>query len=606
MKRAFLPRFVGVLAVYCGVFAALTIVQFAKQDGFTKKIGTLVVSGRYKITGARFIFPDENTGNADIPVENPVNVFFAGLEFKIGSDTKNRQQLSYVDFDSIRRPVMPVSMNFNAKSVRFKLSDGSELSFYVNNNESGDELIISNFFSENALSIELPYLLTKNARVSSVENSGIIVLYDKKEYAFDRSIIDTERKFVALSNTNPVVTYRVVPDEARFNPVEFIISGAMDKRAYLELSAQWLDKVYRDWNARIASSRDEKLIIAFVAEAARRGNYPSALSSIPADFISGAARSFRSSPFTGRLDSAIRNFADYERAKTDAIETEIKTRPIDMLSGSNDFEYLAQRSINNLFEQSIDFIKNMPPDHVTFEMLPSIFDGWWAFDTWRPDSENPFEMLVNQARLFVSESIRKDANDLHVFIIEEGEIYVLYNIRLGTAMAAYGEASGNNEWAAVGRSLILSALAFSDESGAVDTAIEQSVNNIFSARAGAPRITSADIYEALRPSDYYPHTVGAGTVIPGVYLWTASPAIGAAYRNNVLEFDVSFPVGATHYLMIRGIKPFKKIQMRGMDYRSDPQFERYNSPGWAYSPAEQTLLIKLVHRTELEAVKIFY
>jgi hypothetical protein len=606
MRRAFLPRLAGVLAAYCLVFAALTMLQFAKQDGFTKKIGALVVTGRYKITDAHFVLPDENMGNVDVPVENPVNVFFAGLEFRIGSDMKDPHQLSYLDFDQIHRPVMPVSMNINAKSVRFKLTDGSELSFYVNNNGSGDELIISNFFSEDATMMELPYILTKNARVASIENSGIVVLYDRKEYTFDRRIIDTEREFVELSNANPVVAYRIIPEEARFNPVEFIVSGAMDKRASLELSTQWFDKAYREWNARIASSRDEKLIIAFVAEAARRGNYPAAVARIAPDFISGAAWTFRSSPFTGRLESAMRGIAEFEHGRTGAVETKIRTQPLDLLSTDNDFEYLAQRSISNLFDEGIEFIKTIQPDYVSLEMLPALFEGWWVFNTWRPNLENPFEMLVNQARLFVSESIYKDAADLHVFIVENGRVDVLYNIRLGAALAAYGEAGGSNEWAAVGRSLILSALSFSDDSGAIYTTLELDANNVFTERAGAPRIAAAEIYEVLKSSDYYPHTVGAGTVMQGVYLWTVSPAIGAAYRNSVLEFDVSFPVGGTHHLMIRGLKPFKKIQMRGMDYRSDPQFERYNSPGWVYSPAEQTLLIKLVHRTEIEAIKIFY
>jgi hypothetical protein len=254
----------------------------------------------------------------------------------------------------------------------------------------------------------------------------------------------------------------------------------------------------------------------------------------------------------------------------------------------------------------VDFIKTIQPDYLTLSMLPSVFEGWWAFNTWRPNQENPFEMLVNQARLFVSETIRKDAKDMHVFIVEGENVDVRYNIRLGAALAAYGESGGSNEWAAVGRSLILSSLAFSDSSGAVCTALELGADNIFTEKACSPRIAASDVYRILTPSDYYPHTVGAGTVMLGVYIWTASPAIAAAYRNNVLQFDVSFSVNNTHYLMIRGIKAFKKIQMRGMDYRSDPQFERYNSPGWVYSPAEQTLLIKLVHRTDIETIKIFY
>jgi hypothetical protein len=239
-------------------------------------------------------------------------------------------------------------------------------------------------------------------------------------------------------------------------------------------------------------------------------------------------------------------------------------------------------------------------------MYPGIFQGWWAFDYWHKNAENPFEIFANQARLLMSESLKKDAGNLHVFFVEDGEVDVLFNIKLGMAVAAYGEACSNNEWAAVGRSLVLSALAFADDSGALSPILGIDESGAFAEKPAQRRLQTPEISPLLEVSDYYPHIVGAGTVMFGVYLWTASPAIGASYKNNVLEFDVSFPPDNAHYLMIRGVRPFKKIQMRGMDYRSDPQFERYNSPGWVYRAQDQTLLVKLFHRTEIEAIKIFY
>jgi hypothetical protein len=77
-------------------------------------------------------------------------------------------------------------------------------------------------------------------------------------------------------------------------------------------------------------------------------------------------------------------------------------------------------------------------------------------------------------------------------------------------------------------------------------------------------------------------------------------------ENNMLDIAATFPVGETHYMVIRGVKPFTKIQLYNMDYRTDPQFERYDSSGWSYSPSEQTLLVKMKHRTNTEHVRIFY
>jgi hypothetical protein len=59
-------------------------------------------------------------------------------------------------------------------------------------------------------------------------------------------------------------------------------------------------------------------------------------------------------------------------------------------------------------------------------------------------------------------------------------------------------------------------------------------------------------------------------------------------------------------MMIKGVKPFKKIQLYNIDFRTDPRFERYDSSGWAYSESEQTLLLKMKHRAKEEHIRIFY
>jgi hypothetical protein len=59
-------------------------------------------------------------------------------------------------------------------------------------------------------------------------------------------------------------------------------------------------------------------------------------------------------------------------------------------------------------------------------------------------------------------------------------------------------------------------------------------------------------------------------------------------------------------MIIRGIKAFTKIQLYNMDFRTDFQFERYDSSGWSYSTQEQTLIIKMKHRTAVEHIRVFY
>jgi hypothetical protein len=59
-------------------------------------------------------------------------------------------------------------------------------------------------------------------------------------------------------------------------------------------------------------------------------------------------------------------------------------------------------------------------------------------------------------------------------------------------------------------------------------------------------------------------------------------------------------------MIIRGIRSFVRLQLYDMNFRTDPQFERYDSSGWVYIPQEQTLLVKMRHRTTVENIRIIY
>lgn len=589
---------------YALFFVIIALIQFSKQDDFSRRIGSLVVSGKYRFEEAAPAAGEE--GEEASAIEDAASVFFGGLEFRLAGE-KQQGGLAALDFDGIRRPLIPQTMLISANTARFQLSGGSVLAFYVQNSGGGDELIVSAHLAEDALSLELPYRLTRNAAVGSRQSARMVIVHNRQEYTFDRNILDTEREFIAFSHKDPVITYRLVMSEAAFNPSNYIISGAMGKPFYDDLVRQWSAKALSEWQSRIRETADdEALVAAYVAAQAERGDYAAALARIPEAFLNGAGRGFLSAPYIGRLEQAARAMTRFEEERSANFERILQESRYEFLREYKAFDYLLQRSKTALFEEAIQYIKTLPPDSLQLEQCPGVFESWWSYDHWYKGKENPFDLLANQARLLVSESLVKDADNARVFLERGALIDLFYNIRLGMSISVYGESAGNSEWAAVGRSLVLSALSFSDAAGNVAARLRINEAGGFEDAEAGSVIAASEIYPYLGLSDFYPHAVGADTVMFGAWLWTASPAVGASYKNNVLEFNVRFPLSSPHYLMIFGIRPFSRIQMRGMDYRSDPQFERYNSPGWAYLPQEQILLVKLVHRTEVEAVKIFF
>jgi hypothetical protein len=106
--------------------------------------------------------------------------------------------------------------------------------------------------------------------------------------------------------------------------------------------------------------------------------------------------------------------------------------------------------------------------------------------------------------------------------------------------------------------------------------------------------------------EYAPRAVSIGSGVNGIWAWTAASSVTATQENNILDITVNFPQGETHHMMIRGVRPFAKIQLYNMDYRTDPQFERYDSSGWIYSAQDQILVLKMKHRSTAEHIRIYY
>jgi hypothetical protein len=74
-----------------------------------------------------------------------------------------------------------------------------------------------------------------------------------------------------------------------------------------------------------------------------------------------------------------------------------------------------------------------------------------------------------------------------------------------------------------------------------------------------------------------------------------------------MDISVNFPVNETHYIMLRNVKQFPILQIYGQNWRRAADFESYyNASGWYYSEQEQTLVLKIAHRSNTELVRLLF
>jgi hypothetical protein len=594
----------GVFFLYIAAWLIIVCVQFSQQTSFSRRVGTFVVSGqvRESAEGGGAVSRDK------YPVNEYAKVSFGGIDFILSNDANN--PLLLVDEDGGREALTVDTLSVSNDTAHFLLSDGVELIFYTQKSADTNGLLISGILPEKASALRLPYLPSNFAKMS-VDNAGRwIVNANNVTYTFGRQAMDGIDQYLTIRRDDPMVFYHTEPKVAAFNPAVFIVRGGIEKTVYEEQLKLWGDKVYTNWEKNIATANSEALITAFLAEAARRGTYQGVRGALLQSSRASSARTYLSAPFLGRLDIALRTLSSATNGQLARLSGLLREDSSGLLDRRVSESWMIPAGKILLQEQGRYAGTVVLPDITLGETL-DIFEGYSNWPAYFPNTENPFERLISRALDLAAEGLVKDEKAGNVFVADEGTVDVEFNLRLGTALAAYGDKNGASSWAGIGRSLVLSALALADDGGQVPafltvTGSGEIVALVADEAAAPEKIDAARIYPILSFAAYYPHTANFSGVQDELWVWTVAPETTAVFQNNILDISVSFPVGWTHHLLIRGVNQFSKIQLRDMDYRSDPRFEEYNSPGWVYSASEQTLLVKLLHRSEQEHIRIFY
>jgi hypothetical protein len=611
-KKPVFLQIMGLLVLYAGIFVVLVIIQFREKGSFTQKIGRAVVSGQ------RWIGEGERgPANPDeILLAGGVSVFFGGLEFRLGEEEEG---FALIDRAGNRHPAAPEGMQASGDSVSFRFSGGTELAFATQYAGTNAELRISGRFSTGAAGADIPFRPLRSSRIREGGDGQLTVSAAGATYVFSRLNGQGEMVIPLRTGGGPVV-YRAAPEKRAFAPADFVLPQVSSLRGYGDYIARWQDQSFSLWTQIAPGQNDEDTVIAYSGEAVRRGVYKAAVSAVSPAFLEGSRRTYESSVYLGGMRQALQSFTGREREKINRLSRQINEKSPDFLRDNRAFEFLAARSYGSFVDDGIVFIRSLDPASLTLELIPGVFEGWMDLKEYRPQEDNPFDRLIDQACYVVSEGVRK-ADEIYlagrdgavpqagnwVFVFQENSGDMEFNLRLGKALLNWAETSGRGDWAGLGRSLVVSVLSLTDSAGTVPRSIEAAAGGEIRETPG-PRISAARLYRLLCPGQYYPRPARIGSGAAGIWTWTAASALGAVQddEGKVLDISVSFPPGETHYMMIRGIRPFVKIQLYDMDYRTDPEFERYDSSGWIYAAADQILVLKMKHRAAVEHIKIFY
>jgi hypothetical protein len=616
MRKPVAPRILGLLALYCAVFIALVMIQFTQKGNFSRQIGGMIINGQYRPSA-----DDETSSDAnEFLLAGGALVSFGGLEFNLKNrnDRFDKNGFVLIDSKGERQPAIPEYLIQSGDTVRFRLPEGTEIAFTSLYSGGGPELRITAVFNDddglpNGVStLEIPFKPQRSSVVRNTENGQLSVLYNNLYYQFVHFALGAGQERLLLNREHPSVLYRARPQQG-FNPADFVIAQAQSEQSFNDALAQWLDQSFSQWRAAANVPADEDMIIAYSGESLRRGNYQATVASLSPALPSGR-RTHESSVYLGGMPQALRSFTAAEREKLNRVTRLINTKSTDLLKESHVFTFLSIRGLTAQINNGLAYIRSIDPQSLTLDVTPGIFEGYVDITQLSLKADNPFEPLIERACELIAEGIQKSGEREMVLVYLNDSAEIEFNLRLGKALwlwaaAKGGEAGDSNGWAALGRSLALSVLSLTESSGVTQaTAPRVLVRSETGERGEKPdsRISTARLYRILNPGDFYPRAAGIGSGTNVIWAWTIVPAVSAVQDEESLDISVSFPVNETHYMIIRGIRSFGRIQLYDIDFRSDPQFERYDSSGWVYYPEEQILVLKMKHRVTTEHIRIFF
>jgi len=571
LRKHLASRIFGLAALYCAVFIALVILQFSGKGTFTISANTMVIKGRYLQQAENEKTGDENNEPAVQLLTGGVRVFFGGLEFILKEDRGSG--LIITNAGGAFFPVNPESFSITENTARLGLPGGSTLVFSSLGPEKEPELQINAEFAEDISEVSIPIIPHR----SLVRNNGQIgIMYNGNRYMFNGTGQELENNKIILSKGNSFVSYRSKGKQRSFDPSNFIIPQVQNY--YFALS-NWQDLSYTRWNQNASSLRNEDDITGYLSEALRQNNYGSAVNNISREFLGSTQHTYKSAVYLGGMTGAYRTFVSEENKRLNGITALTKEKSLDVLKEEHVIDYLLTRGDTVLAYDIIQLIQDINSEKILIDYCPGLLEAYSDIKRWNASIKNPVEPLIEQILILVSENLSKDTVSNLVYASGSKDRELYYSVRLGNALINWAEDAKNADWTDIGRSLVLSALT--------------------NAGPGA-----GNLYANLKLSEYYPRALWLGET--GFWAWTVSPSVKPSWQDSNLNISFSFPVGMTHHVIISGIKPFISLQIHGTNWRTDNQYERYDSSGWVYHQNEQILVLKLRHREQAENIKIIY
>ncbi len=571
-----IKKLFGLFFIYAVIIVGIFVLQFKTESVFSESTGAL-----------RFTFT-KTESNQESHLKNSLQASYKGVLFYFDDNSPVQIKKST---ESTTKDITLISWNkASPLTSTLTFTEDVSLTFVVSNSTDSADLIIQADLPQDIEYLSINFKPTKGYHVTEQKNSSLYMEDASKKYIL--SGLEFADNRVTIFNAHPTVVYSTVNTSDTFT---FESAGSYEL-ASASLYSQNLKSletgIINLFNDALQNNLmlTEQSVVSYVAVMAKNGQYNSALDIVPDLFKKGQRRTYLSAPYFNTLEKMYvtlqMNIENMQSSVNQALEQ--NNCDIFTLSKITSFILLNQNS------QKAKDILTLPEKIQLTDITPYQALGILNVYTNLKKANSELAELI-------SEPIRSSCLETIVqacSLSEEGQELNIKDSNLpftperalegGNTLIQYGLLVSNTDIANTGYFL---------------------ANSYFKQIKDSDLYAYSDLYPVLvHDNPYYPHfeIIGEDN---GKTVWAWTCASDISYKKdefNTTEIEIVFPQGLTHYVIIGEIPAFQKIQIYGIDFRTDSRFEMYNSSGYVHLKKSNVLLLKSRHRNERETVKLSY
>ena len=568
MTRHPIRKFLGLFVLYTVIILGIFALQFRSQSIFSKNFAQL-----------RLTLTQNKDETQNIPYSDTFYIAYKGMT--LFSDEENKSVLTYANGNQVPL-VFSNWKEIDENSFELLFSENVSLLCKVSG-EKKEVLNISANLPAKAKEISIPYKFSKSYTVTDSSAKKMLLKSNNTQTELKAPEIK-ETEIVLLASNKNLIYSDYVPitrftfDSILENPLALLDSYMQSKKdiksASVNLFASSLD------------SLTEQSVNAYMAEMTPKGKYLDSIAQVPQSFKDGTRRTYISAPYLNNLvnmnNSLVMQLENLDYKLNFALEK----KDLSIFETENLAQFLLTRK-SSIANQVLQLPASLEVFEPSTEQASGILNTYALLKPEYPEMADLLSPILDKS-LEVVETACFTENDLLFVSSNNEKLNNLQSIRIGKSLVNYGSVTKNTTVQAGGYMLINSQVP--------------SVENL-------DLRTSGEIYAILEEdSSYYPHMnfIHKENGIT-TWAWTVAQSISYAKdEEGTITLATKFPQGATHYMIINNIEPFKSIEIYGMKFRTDPRFETYNSSGYVYNARTKTLFLKYRHKSETEIVKLIY